>query len=185
MFYRSCVNKRYMKVFNQTGKKGFSWFFIFLMLVHTTSCNFYQVEKLTRYDAFGIKNFRPADKKVIVHAGQETFMLSDFKLDSTFLSGNVTKIDSSWYFYKSPEHKFTSRYKTSQKEVLKEVHFYLRAGNINPPYVEIPWNNVEEIHVIKYDEGTSIVNTLVFTGGVIVILYYVILLASFFLFYRA
>ena len=67
----------------------------------------YKIVGETRDDAVGIKNFKPADKKVIVHAGQKTFMLSDFKLDSTFLSGNISEIDSSLYFYnKNNDSKF-------------------------------------------------------------------------------
>lgn len=169
-----------MKVFNQTSKKGFSWFFIFLMLVHTTSCSFYQVEKLTRNDAFGIKNFRPSDKKVIVHAGQKTFMLSDFKLDSTFLTGNISEMDSCLYYY-DKNNKYW-RIKDKEKEITKEVHFYLNEGNIQPPYVEIPLNNVEEIHVISYSAETSVATSVVIVGGFVLIallLFYVAFILSY------
>jgi hypothetical protein len=169
-----------MKVFNQTSKKGFSWFFIFLLLVHTTSCSFYQVEKLTRYDAFGIKNFRPADKKVIVHAGQETFMLSDFKLDSTYLTGNISEMDSSLYYYDKNNRYWRIKYE--EKEITKEVHFYLKEGNIQPSYVEIPLSNVEEIHVISYSAETSVATTVAVIGGGVLIawlLFYVTFILSY------
>lgn len=172
-----------MKVFNQTSKKGFSWFFIFLMLVHTTSCSFYQIEKLTRNDAFGIENFRPADKKVIVHSGQKTFMLSDFKLDSTFLTGNISEMDSCLYYY-DKNNKYW-RIKDKEKEITKEVHFYLNEGNIQPPYVEIPLSNVEEIHVISYNAGSSVAITTVVIVGGIVLLGYLLYLGLFILSYRA
>lgn len=171
-----------MKVFNQTSKKGFSWFFIILLLVHTTSCKIYQIEKLTRNDAFGIENFRPADKKVIVHAGQKTFMLSDFKLDSTFLSGNISEIDSSLFFYN--KNNTFWRIKDKEKEITKEVHVYLKEGNIQPPYVEISLNNVEEIHVISYSAGTSVATTVAVVGGAVLI-GYLLFLGLFILSYGA
>jgi hypothetical protein len=169
-----------MKVFNQTSKKGFSWFFIILLLVHTTSCSFYQVEKLTRYDAFGIENFRPADKKVIIHSGQETFMLSDFKLDSTYLTGNISEMDSSLYYYDKNNRYWRIKYE--EKEITKEVHFYLKEGNIQPSYVEIPLSNVEEIHVISYSAETSVATTVAVIGGGVLIawlLFYVTFILSY------
>lgn len=173
-----------MKVFPPTTKKFISWFLIIVMIFHMTSCNFYQVHKLTRYDIKGIPNFRSPDKKLIIHAGDETFMLSDFSLDSTstFISGNLTKIDSSWYFYNQNR---SARFKMKEKDITKEVHFYLNEGNIQPPYAEIPLQDLKEIRVIKYDNGTSFVTSIIFIGGTIVVLYYALFIISFLLFYGA
>ncbi|MBK8549167.1 MAG: hypothetical protein IPL63_18015 [Saprospiraceae bacterium] len=96
---------------------------------------------------------------MIIHAGEETFILSDFKIDSTFLSGNLSKIDSSWYFYK--ENNSKTRFKNKEKEITKEVHFYLKEERINPAYTEIPLNNIKEIHVIFYDNEKSFVRSMV------------------------
>lgn len=173
-----------MKVFPPTTKKFISWFLIFVMTVHLTSCNFYQVQKLTRYDISGIRGYSPADKRMIIHAGDETFMLSNFSLDSTstFISGDLVKIDSSWYFYNENRSK---RFKMKEKDITKEIHFYLNEGNIQPPYAEIPLQDLKEIRVIKYDNGTSFVTSIIFIGGTIVVLYYALFIISFLLFYRA
>lgn len=161
-----------MKVIDQTAKKNVSWSLIILMLIHTTSCNFYHVQKLTRDDAGAIQEFREPDKTIILHAGGETFKLSELKLDSTILSGHVLKIDSSGYFYK--KNRVKKDYDFSEKAITKEVHFYLKEGIINPSYVEIPIHEVEEIHVISYDNQKSVINSMILVGGVIVLSYYIV-----------
>ncbi len=172
-----------MKVLNQRGKKSISWFLVFFIIMHLTSCNYYYVKKLTRYETDSIENLKPSDKKMIIHAGEETFILSDFKIDSTFLSGNLSKIDSSWYFYK--ENNSKTRFKNKEKEITKEVHFYLKEERINPAYTEIPLNNIKEIHVIFYDNEKSFVRSVVAVGGIIALSYYVIVYGGFILFYGA
>jgi len=88
-------------------------------------------------------------------------------LDSTFLTGNISEIDSSLYFYN--KNNTFWRIKNKEKEITKEVHVYLKEGNIQPPYTEIPLNNVEEIHVISYSAGTSVATTVAVVGGVVLI----------------
>ena len=158
-----------MKRINQTGKVSVSWFFIFLMVVHVSSCSFYQVQKLTRNDFASIQKFRSPDKKIILHAGDESFILWDFKVDSTVLSGNVAKIDSSWYFYH--ENRLKTGFKSEEKAITNEVHFYLNDEKIDPPYAEIAMNDVREIHVINYDKGKSSLYSIALFVGISVVLF--------------
>lgn len=150
-------------------KKGASWFLIIVMMLQMTSCSYYQVKTLTRHDIGGTRGYDLGEKKWIIHAGDETYLLTEPRIDSSFLSGNLIKMDTAFYFYK--ENNTVKRYRSSEKEITKEVHVYIGEVNLQPPYAEIPLNKLEEISVINPNIGKSVAKAFFSTAGILFLLF--------------
>ncbi|MBK6364947.1 MAG: hypothetical protein IPF52_16245 [Saprospiraceae bacterium] len=84
---------------NSDAKKNISFFLIFIMMFYSTSCNYYKVKKVTGNDNLKIHNIGNLHKKMIVHVGEETFVLEDTKVDSLLLSGKLSYADSTTFYY--------------------------------------------------------------------------------------
>jgi hypothetical protein len=155
-----------MKIFNKNFKRKLSYFLIILILLHTTACNYYKVNKVATDDIPSIKNIGRLHKTMIVHAGEETFILKDIKLDSINLSGQLAKISSDEFYFN--ENDKNQRFKKEEKEILNEVHFYLNTTNLQPPYAVIPLNEINEIKIIEPDSGRTVASYIFTSVGVLV-----------------
>lgn len=167
-----------MKMVSPALKKSASWFLIFVMMFYTTSCNYYKVKKLSKSDSAGMQHIGSMHQKIILHAGDETFVMTNIKVDSTFLSGYIFKTDSTDFFYN--EKNTDKTYKISQKEILNEVHIYLNEWQVKSMHAEIPLENIQEIRIIDPDTGLTVasyvISTIAIIGGVMAIVYILIIL---------
>ena len=135
------------------------------MMMHTTSCNYYKVKEVATHDISSIQNIGKLHKSMIIHTSTETFILNDIKVDSVLLSGRLKKAEvGSFYFNEDNKNK---RFSTKDKEILNEVHFYLKTGSIHPPYAEIPLNEISEIKIIDPDSGRTVASYVFTTVGVL------------------
>lgn len=150
------------------------------MMFYSTSCNYYKVKKVTGNDNLKIHNIGNLHKKMIVHVGEETFVLEDTKVDSLLLSGKLSYADSTTFYYN--EGNKNKQYKLKEKNILQEVHFYLTDIEIKPPFAQIPLQNIKEIRIIEPDSGrTNASYAFTFIGalmGVFVIVMIIVLLTK-------
>ncbi len=154
-----------MKIFNKKIKKNISYFLIFLMILHTTSCNYYKVKEVAPNDVPSIQNIGKLHKTMFIHAGKETFVMTDIQVDSVLLTGKLENADSTAYYYY--KHHYNQRYAAKEKKILNEVHFYLKSGDIHPPFAEIPLNDIDEIKIIEPDSGRTVASYVFTTVGVL------------------
>jgi len=173
--FEKFFNFYHMKIFNNRKiKKSISYFLIALMMMHTTSCNYYKVKEVATHDISSIQNIGKLHKSMIIHTSTETFILNDIKVDSVLLSGRLKKAEvGSFYFNEDNKNK---RFSTKDKEILNEVHFYLKTGSIHPPYADIPLNEISEIKIIDPDSGRTVASYVFTTVGVLASVFAILLI---------
>jgi hypothetical protein len=155
-----------MKAFNKRTKKYISFFLIFLMVTYTSSCNYYKLNEVDPYDAPSIQNIGQLYKTMVVHYGDETFLLQDITVDSLSLSGRLAEATPTDFYYS--EANKNMRFKSKEKEILQEVHFYISGDQIQPPLAQIPLEDIKEIRIIEPDSGRTIASYVFTTVGVLV-----------------
>lgn len=153
-----------MKTFNKRTKKNISIFLIFLMISYTTSCSYYKVKEVDPYDVPSIKNIGQVYKTMVVHYGDETFLLQDITVDSLSLTGQLTKATTSDFYY--DEANKNERFKKKEREILQEVHFYISGEQLQPPIAQIPLEDIKEIRIIEPNTGRTIASYVFTTVGV-------------------
>jgi len=162
-----------MKTFNKRTKKYISFFLIFIMITYTTSCNYYKVNEVDPYDVPSINNIGQLHKTMVVHYGDETFLLQDITVDSLSLSGRLAKATPTDFYYSEANKNL--QYKTKEKKILQEVHFYISGDRIQPPSAQIPLEDIKEIRIIEPDSGRTIASYVFTTVGVAVGVFAIIL----------
>lgn len=146
------------------------------MLIQLDSCQYLAVKnvdakKLPRLDRIG-----EMYKRFIVHAGDEVYDLSKISVDESKVSGLLTYPTYKVYYNKGRKH----RIKTGEKEILHEVHIYLKVENRELTFgpVDIPINSIEKISVINEDVGRNILTVLEGAAGFFVILLVIVALTK-------
>jgi len=117
--------------------------------------------KMSDFDDFKTRN------QFIVHANNEVFSLSNFSVDSSYVSGFLEL--SYGGFYRENSYRYIEK----EVEILNEVHIYLSQY---PNYVQqsglvnIPLNDIIEIRIIEKNERktttSSVLVTVLILGGV-------------------
>lgn len=147
----------------------FSFFMILLLMVYTTGCNYYKASEYRYSDNYGptLEKIGEIQKYFLVHFNGETYALENIKVDESFVSGELI-IPNETFFYLRERPK---RYMSEEKDVLHEVHFYLNdsGDQLELGEVQIPYNQIAEIHVINKDTGKSVISVVGATIGIIVL----------------
>lgn len=161
-----------MRTFNSpVRKKIIAFFFIFLTLISSNSCNYFLIRSPQTLDEnTTFKNH--VNNRYLVHANGEVFELYNLSFDKDALTGqlNVTS--------KEPRYSDgrTNRYKSTEREILNEVHFYVSDQTLTSGTVVIPLKNIHQVKVIDPNTGLTILTYVVTIALIAISLYVVILI---------
>lgn len=149
---------------NQTIRQTLSFFMIFLMLVNTIGCNYYKVKTGTAKDIPSIKDIGKVYKVMVIHAGERVYFLRNMQVDSVNISGKLEETNPEVFFY--DENNWKNRYKSEEKNVLNEVHFYLSVNELDTSRTTIALKDIKEIRIIEKDTGRTAASYVFGTIGV-------------------
>lgn len=176
-----------MKILNKPKiKKAASFFMLFLMLIYSTECNYYKVKYKTAQDLPSIHDIGQIYKVMILHAGKHVYFLRDIQVDSASISGKIEETNPDIFFYhertRGSDYAFSRRYKSEQKDILNEVHFYLNRTELDTATTKIALKDIQEIHIIEKATGKTaasyVFGAIGITAGVFVIVGVIALLTK-------
>ncbi len=138
------------------------------------SCKYYNVKDVTTTSdniTEQIDEFIETQKYFIIHSGKDTYILRNLKVneDEKTISGIVERFDKEYVSKKPREEKRTHRY--NNKDVLNEVHFYLKPKN-NLNYGDqtiISFSEINSISVNDKNTGKTVINVVGTVIGVLAI----------------
>ena len=153
-----------MKTTKSFTEKIISYLFILLILNYSVGCNSYY--KVLRTPAIEIDRFASPEKiksRFIVHQKGELYVLRNIIVDSISISGEIDSPGNSLVFY-SEEAK-NKRYNSSNEEILKEVHIYLKqdVATLEMGSVNILLSEIIEVRLIVIDEDETTSSKIVGT----------------------
>lgn len=161
---------------NQTVKQALSFFMVFLMLVNTIGCSYYKVKTGTSKDIPSIKDIGKVYKVMVIHAGERVYFLRDMQVDSVNISGKLEETNPKVFFY--DENNWNRRYKSAEKNVLNEVHFYLSVNELDTASTTIALKDIKEIRIIEKDTGRTAASYVFGTIGVAAGVFVVVLVIA-------
>lgn len=147
-------------------KKYISFFLIFLVFVHTFGCNYFKINSLQNDQLNSLQNIGEIHKTFILHTAGRPYYLDSLEVNSNNLSGNLSLTD---YRYRYEENR-RWKYKSYEKDILNEVHFYMQDSIKQYPLgpVLISFSDIKEVRIIEKNSGKTIAS-YVFTGiGILV-----------------
>jgi hypothetical protein len=147
-------------------KRCISILLIYLILFYTTGCNYFKVKYISNNDTNSIYDIGNIHKQFIVHFGDIRYSIQSIKVDNTKITGDLYIHKSQIYYYDGRPN----RYKSFEKDILHEVHIYLKESFSYPKVgpVEIPLSEIHEIRVIDKNTGATTAS-YIFSGlGIIV-----------------
>ena len=140
---------------------------LILSILHlTVSCKYFKVKETAPSELKEVADIGEQYNYFVLHHHNRMVSLKQIELDSTSISGTISKLDSTvWY-----EKGRTTRIKSNEKSIVHEVHIYLnenydtlKAGAKQ----SIPLEYLEEIQVIDPDTGATVASYFLGTLGVI------------------
>ncbi|MCB0651178.1 MAG: hypothetical protein KDC85_07880 [Saprospiraceae bacterium] len=167
-------------LFSNQAKRFLVYFLSALLLFQTTSCRYFSVGYANApTDIPTIFEIGKVYKKFIVHSDNNEVFITDIELDSIALSGTIQNIDKPVYY----DEFRSSRYKKFEKDIVHEVHIYLRNYTILlPGQTQIPVEDIKEIRIIEQNTGKTVASyvlgTLGILAGTYVLLIIIILLTK-------
>jgi len=134
-------------------KKCISMFLILLVFIHTIGCNYFKINSLQKDQLTGLQNIGEIHKTFILHAGGRPYYLRSLEVDSKNINGYLELTD---YRYRYEENR-RFRYKSYERDILNEVHFYTQDSikNYTLGPVVIPFSELKEVRIIEKDSGKT------------------------------
>ncbi len=160
-------NQMIMKHILQNHLKDFlSFLFLVFLFAQFSGCRYYTVNKIQAEEMMTALNAREEDKSFILHHGKSKSVLTGLSFTWDKISGNNEKLEYKIFYYPNSHPKIYSK---KQKSILKEVHLYL-SNEAEPPkvgMVQIPMEDIDEIHLINRNKGATITSYTVTTVAVL------------------
>ncbi len=164
------------KLFTPSRKKNISYFLMFLMLIQLDSCQYFMVKNVGTKRLPALNRIGDFYKVFILHNGDQVYDLTHISVDEFKVSGQLEQISYKVHYNKDRK----LRIKTGEKEILHEVHIYLKSDNRDLPLgsVDIPIQSIEKISVINEDVGREILTVVGSVVGVFVLIGVIALLTK-------
>lgn len=162
------------------GRKAVVYFLSVLLLFNAYSCTYFIAKKVSSDFEASINNIGEIHKYFIVHDGDILYDFTEISVDSVSFSGNLMPITAPVYYTENRNN----RIKETEKDILNEVHVYLREGTepLQQGYAAIPLTEIIELRIIDKNNGETvashIIGTLGVAAGVVVFLLIIALLTK-------
>ncbi len=151
----------------------FYFFFIGLFSILIVGCKYYKVSKVAPEEISKKIDIDNSDKLYIIHHHQKEYILTDLKIESNQIFGEIIKPTPFQKIYYSSQNE-NKKIKNEERNILREVHFYLmnKGSALEEGEIEIPFKDIYEIHIVKQDKGATAfyVTTGILAGGIVAII---------------
>ncbi|MBK7408273.1 MAG: hypothetical protein IPJ40_09545 [Saprospirales bacterium] len=141
---------------NPMWRKGVSFFLAILILVFTTSCNYYQVRRVKAEALPSLSEIGKIANYFVLNQGGSQFQLTQITLGEDYLKARLDSLSKPVYYSESRRGR---EYKYEEKSILHEVHVFLKdSTTIFTPGTDvvIPVADLEKIEVIDPDTGITV-----------------------------
>lgn len=132
----------------------------------TVGCKYYKVKEPAPSELKEVADIGQQYNYFVLHHNNRMVALKQIALDSTSISGTISKLDSVvWY-----ERGRSTRIKSNEKSIVHEVHIYVNENYDSLKVGEkesIPLEYLEEIRVIDSDTGATVASYILGTLGVV------------------
>lgn len=104
-------------------------------------------------------------KRLIVHAGEYLYQISNLSLDGDNLMGTLAPVTGSVYY----SSMITKPYIIKHEGILNEVHLFLYSPLGPPDYgkISFPLKDIKETRVIVRDNSGTVLGILIFAGAIV------------------
>ena len=162
-----------MKILNfPILKKSISYFFVALLLFQSTGCSYFKVNTVYSDFQHTINEIGEVHKNFIIHHKDQTYSLKNIAVDSTYIHGTLNILDNirgiKYYNFKSDD-----RYRSHEKSILNEVHFYVNdnAEDFFQESTSILLSDLQEIRIIEKNTGKTVASYVLTSIGIVASLY--------------
>lgn len=143
-----------------------------LILFTTSGCKYYYV---VPEEADVIPSLADPDglnRYFIIHEGANVKHLNISSYDSKILKGELEELPyyRNSYLYTNPDPKASTRYKSGNRDVIQEVHVYMKASKgalyLDGTSFEANFEDIQKLEIYEHDRETStLVNIGTFMAG--------------------
>lgn len=133
------------------------------MLFYIAGCkNYYKVGSVSKENLATIDNIGDMYRTVFIHWHNDSYNLNEVSVDSASISGNIEFSENVFDY----QHQYNNRYKNAEKNIIDDVHIYLRYSfpMPNPGMIKIDSKYINKIEVIERNSGKTIMSYVL--GGI-------------------
>lgn len=157
--------------------KIISYLLIITLLHLSISCRYFKVIEPAPDELYKAAKVDQKPNYFILHYKNNQYAFKNVELDTTALTGIITKLDTETWYYEGRG----TRIKAGESSILNEVHVYVKdtfeieeiAG-----HQSIPLKYLQEIKVIDINSGTTVASAIFGTLGVLTALLVIVALLS-------
>ena len=144
----------------------------FLILFTTSGCKYYYVVPEEADVIPSLADPEGLNRYFIVHEGANVKHLKVNSYDSKVLKGELEELPyyRNSYLYTKPDPTESTRYKSGNRDVIQEVHVYMKDANgtlfLDGTSFEADFEDIEKLEIYEHDRETStLVNIGTFMAG--------------------
>ncbi|MEP7145247.1 MAG: hypothetical protein ABI707_20350 [Ferruginibacter sp.] len=137
-------------------------------LVSLSGCflHYYKVDRANKTDAATLEKLITGGKYFILHANDQSFALTQVKMNNENLEGEVDILPDEHTKYLHPMNGYPNRfYKIDNGIVLYEVHLYSRESTSNKSHFSLPVKDIYQLDVYELDKTATKKSKVVSTIG--------------------
>ena len=143
-------------------------------------CQFYRASLLTDPNSKHFIELKNEHRYFIVHLDTHVYNLHSISIKDSFIEGKVADLPDYQNIYKKTARKGINRYKSSQRQLITQVHIYPYIfAPVSEEIIRIYYKDIAKIEVFEHEENlTSATHYFAYSAVVFIIsaTYFIILL---------